>query len=432
MEKLKKGRKYSAMVLKIHGSYYVYEYKDWIDRQTKRRHSERLYIGKIEENGTFVAKERSKLPGKPINLEQYMKMKYKDTSFITDKATVPDSIDSAVLTAMSMDGRASASDIAKSIGIKSYEASYRMEKLRKEYSIRPTINIRPTTFGFSRFLILAKFINGRPSAEKLKVLLENEQRVQLVLLMKGDYDLAIYVIAEDIPKLENMVYKIRSNTVFSNYRSVWNVSYLYEAFGWFVLTRDVFFELIKDRVWQKSKESPKKLHDQLFKSEYAVMRELSKDCSINFSDIDKAYGLNEGSAQYTYHKLLERKTIEGATICMQEPHCKYSALIYIEQEDVVAFNKTKKAYFKNVISEGQRPTNRFAYIADTSSPYGIITLAPIYTDDELEEMLGEFREQVKGITIKYSIITNQLLGNIGFRRYDMKTTGTYKIAYSEK
>ena len=430
VEKLKKGRKYGVVAVKIKGSYYAYEYKDWTDRTTGRRHEEKLYIGKINPDGTFVRKVANRLPGRPIDLEQYMQMKYKEPSAIVDRATMPNALDMALLTQMSVDGRASASNIAEKLGISSAVANYRIEKLEKTYDIWPTLNLRPTIFGFSRFLILVKFLAGRPAADAMKEVLEKEQKVQLTLLMKGDHDMMIYVIAEDIPALETMLYRIRSDKVFADCKSIWNVSYLYEAFGWIVPNRDLFFELIKSRVWHRTQETPRKLPNQLLYSEYAVMKELSKNCKADFSSIDDAHGLNKGSAQYTYHRLVERKIIEGTTICMRNPHAKYSVFIYLEQDDIVAFNKTKAEYFKILVGEPKRPTNRFVYVADVSSPYGIVVIAPIYNDSELEELLEMIKEKIKGINVTYSIITNQLIGKIGFRKFDMTKTRSYKLSLS--
>ncbi len=72
----------------------------------------------------------------------------------------------------------------------------------------------------------------------------------------------------------------------------------------------------------------------------------------------------------------------------------------------------------------------FAYDADVSSPYGIAVIAPIYNDSELEELLEMIKEKVKGINVTYSIITNQLIGKIGFRKFDMTKTRSYKLSLS--
>ena len=413
------------VAVKIKGNYYAYASKDWTDSITGRRHTERLYIGRINTDGTVSRKVRNRLPGRPINLEQYISMKYKTSSMITDKATAPNDLDRAILMQMSMDARASVPDIAKRLNAEKSLISYRIKKLSKLYGIWPTLDIRPTKFGFSRFLILVKFLNDRPGAERIKKILEPESRIYLVLLAKGEYDMIIYAFAEDIPALETMLYRIRSDSVFADYKAVWTVSYLYEAFGWFVPNRDAFFELIKDRVWRRTRESPKKLPNQLLRSEYVVMREMVKDCRTDFSAIDKAYGLRKGSAQYTYHKLFEAKLVDSATICIQNPHAKYSVFIYLEQDDIVAFNKTRGAYFQILTDEPRRPTNRFAYDADVSSPYGIAVIAPIYDDPQLEELLDEIKSRINGIAVKYTVITNQLVGKIGFRKYDLTQTPSY-------
>lgn len=104
--------------------------------------------------------------------------------------------------------------------------------------------------------------------------------------------------------------------------------------------------------------------------------------------------------------------------------------LYLEHDGIFAFNKTKAEHFKILVDEPKRPTNRFAYDADASSPHGIVVIAPIYSDSELEELLENIKENINGINVTYSIITNQLIGKIGFRKFNMTRTRSYKLSLS--
>ena len=47
-------------------------------------------------------------------------------------------------------------------------------------------------------------------------------------------------------------------------------------------------------------------------------------------------------------------------------------------------------------------------------------MAPIYEDGGMERLKEEMQGKVKGIRIKSAVMTNFLIGNLGFRRFDME------------
>ncbi len=418
---MRKDSKHKLAVTTIRGNYYLIEYEDIIDPDG-RLHREALYLGKINADGTFEKAVRRLTKDKISSLDAKLR---KDYSSMIDRRSNrllhPDELDLNLLTAMSMDGRASVPDIARSAGVEDPDSvRYRIERLIKEYGIRFTVEIKPDTFGFTRFLILVRFLSGRPAADRIKEVLEKERRIQTVVLTEGDYHMLIYIAVESVHAMENIIYRIRSDEVFSGYRSIWDVSYLEEAYGWYIPMRDEFFELLKERVWKRKRVGKGKRTDQLFLREYAVLRELNSDSRMDFTTIDIKYGLSRGSASYTYGKLLESATIERSTITMESHVEKHCAFLYLRQVGMGAFNSTRIGYLESTIEDTGRPTNKFIYAADASSPNGAVLVAPIYDDGGMERLKEEMQGKVKGIRIKSAVMTNFLIGNLGFRRFDME------------
>jgi len=429
-EKIKQNSASKVKLIEIKGSYFVYAYAYVYDENINRKRYVQYYLGKIEKNGKFVKRYRKMGKYKAATFSEYLRARFgSDIDRALNKFLYPDPETLAILQALSMNSRSHVAEIAKQTGIPASTVSYKLQKIIETYQIRKTVEIRPDTFGFTRFLVTVRFLTTmKPKQEEIKALLEKEPRVQLVLAMTGYYDLAIYIVAESTEALENIIYGMRSSKEFAPYPAAWNVSYIIEPVGWFVPLRNEFFEqLVKQRVWHRTKETPRKLQGQLTVAEYTVLAEMNKDAGQEFKEIELRNKLNEGSASYTYDKLLSNKTIERATIIMQRLPAKYFAFLYVVQNDIGKFNRTIREYLEEVIEETEFPTNKFVYVADVSSPYGAILIHPVYSEDNVEKIKEELLQKVKGVRIRSSIITNVLLGSIGTRKFDMQQSKQYEL-----
>ncbi|MCL5115238.1 MAG: hypothetical protein M1528_01770, partial [Candidatus Marsarchaeota archaeon] len=263
-----------------------------------------------------------------------------------------------------------------------------------------------------------------PDPKDLRVLLESEPRVQLAALMKGDLDLLIYIIVENTTLLEQIIYKIRSDRIFAGSSSVWNIGYLRETYG-YVPLRDAFFKLLESRIWMRSRDSPRRGRDQLLMREYATLKDMNSDSGMDFIEIDERHGLNRGSAQYTFHHLIERGLIEKATIKMGDLPMRFSMYLQMRQTDVVAFAGNRTAYFASIVEDADTPTNRYALVGDVSAPYGIAFLMPVFEySADMASLLGS---TIKGVEIESSIILEYIVGYPGFRRFDNNQSPQAKI-----
>ncbi len=422
LEELRRSRKSKLSISVIRGRYCVYEYIYILDWRSGARRKRQFYIGWIDKDGMMTQalhrSDRTRVSG----IEQYIEASSKSEGGGAHAAIHPDSTDRRILTEISMDSRISAPEIAKKVGISRSAASYRLEKLERGYGIRKTIELLPERFGFTRYMVTVKFLKGRPDIPAMRALFEGEPRIQLVLLMRGDYDMFIYVIAEDTKKLDDVIYGFRSDRLFAGAESVWQVGYMIESYG-FVPLRSRFFDLLEEKIWSKSRDSPRKGVGQLLPSEYATMKELNLDAGIDFVKIDEKYGLHKGSAQYTYHKLLEKRIIERSTINMQRLPIKYCGFIYMKQTDINAFNIVGKEQLMEMIEENDTPANGYALVADVSSPYGIIFIPPVF-EGSVESIVERLGARLRGIEVETAVVTEQLVGYLGLRRFESNRAAT--------
>ena len=277
-----------------------------------------------------------------------------------------------------------------------------------------------------------KFLSGRPDPQAVKRILEKNPLVQFAAVTGGDYDLFVYLLAENTKVLEDWVYGVRSDKVFEDYDANWYISYITYSFG-YVPFRGEFMDWLKGKVWHKSRETPRRLPGQLLEREYTVLKELNANCRMDFKKIDEKYNLGTGSAYYTYYKLLEGKFIERATIALRRPPTKYDVLATINQVSMRSFNKAKKSYLMHLMEDSSRPTNTYTLVGDIGSPYnGFLHILPVYGEGgkELAEM--GLTSMLKKIALNTAIITNPLVGMLGHQKMPPEETRQHKIIISEE
>lgn len=416
LEALRKASKNKVSISLIKGRYCVYEYAYVDDEKTGAARKRQFYMGWIGTDGKMNPASHRSDRTRAGSLDRYLELSGRLAD--GDKAVHPDTIDRMILTELSMNSRMPVPEMARKIGASRSTVTYRLAKMEKSYGIRKTVEIFPEKFGFVRYLITVKFLEGRPDRSAMKSLFEQESRIQMVFLLKGGHDMLLYAVAESVSVLDDMLYRLRSDRIFGGTRSLWRVGYMRETYG-FVPLRDRFFDLLKGRVWTRSRDSPRRRLDQLLMSEYATIKEMNLDAGTDFAAIDEKYGLHRGSAQYTYHRLIDKGVIERSTITMQRLPMKYCGFLYVMQEDINAFNLSRRRHLLGLLNETDTPSNAYALLADVSAPYGFVLMAPIFegTIDEIAENLSK---SIRGISVESSVVTEELIGSIGMRRFDNK------------
>jgi len=431
LTELGKKSKHSVQIQVVKGKYYAYECSNVYDKGRSKWKSVALYLGKIDEDGKFTKAGYRTSPRTDAGSldELIQKNAIYNSSDPMKILTHPDDVDKKILEKISTDGRATISEISKYAKVSRSKAQRRLHRLESIYKIRYTIDFAPRPFELFRFYALVKFRGNIPDIERMKKVLGKYPLIQTVALLKGDYDLFIYVLASNTAYLEDLIYEIRRNKVFAEYDSDWIISYITQSYG-FIPFRDRFFAAINDRVWHKTKETPRRPERMLMEREFNVLYELNKNGRIDFNEIDKRHNMHSGAAHYTYYKLLNKKIIRRITITMDSLPSKYVSLLLANQVNMREFDKEKRQYFKYILEDTQSPTNKFALIGDMGAPYGLLSIFPVFEDSDIQRIENAFRSLFgNSVELKTIIIAHLLIGNIGLRRLDSRESIQYKLLH---
>ncbi len=407
---LRKQRGNPVVARAIGGRYYAYEEVE-IGEGHARRHLSR-YLGRINADGSVRAPRRAwRRSGDAAGIGA------------SQGATGAAEID--LLRIISTDGRATISAIASRLSMSRAAVRYRLRRLEQAYAIKYTLEFMPRPFGLFRYIVLVRFEGSVPRAEEMKRLLSPNPMVQFVALAKGDYHLIIYLLAENTQELDDIIYEMRSSGAFAAHTAHWYVSYITYAYGYVPFRRE-FVEWLASHVWKRSRDSPRRRQGQLLPREYNVIKELNEDGSMAFSDIDKKYGMNEGAADYTYGRLKANGMIKRVTITMGKLPHKYAALVLMRQINIERFNKRRADYMRSVLRETGALLSRYVLVGDTGAPYGILHIAPIFADGELEALKESIRKMTGEVIVDTAVITEFVIGSLGYRYIDIKETEQYK------
>ncbi len=426
LQELKAKHRHYLQPMPTEDGYYIFETTMKYDPEKQRNRKFSFYVGKILKDGTFIGAYRKKNSTRGVStLDEYLSRK-RIRGYTEQKELFESEYEPLVLKELSTNPRDGVAAISKRLGMPYQTTKYWIKKLEKKYGIRYTLEYQfLRNFGFERYVAVAKFYDARPDAEELKKLISDNKYVQLAVLTRGAYDLFLFLLAPNTSILESTIYSLRSEKLFAKCPATWYLSHYSQGFG-FLPLRPEFFDLMKERVWRRSKEHPRKGRDEIFMREYATLKELNENGMADFSSIDTKYGLKNGSAQYTYHKLVEANMINRVTIAMANPLIKDTAIIVEEQRDIWDFNLHKKEYFTEVITDYNTPLNRYIFEGDIGSPYGIMLIAPIYKDGDIEDIEKALSKSLAGSKINTSIVSNILIGSFGYRKIDETKSWIYE------
>ncbi|MCL5433936.1 MAG: hypothetical protein M1538_03085 [Candidatus Marsarchaeota archaeon] len=432
-ERIKKERKHHVLLRLGRNCFYVYEATSKFKKdKDKYPRATAYYLGKIEEDGTFIEAKHRKDETKVGSIDEYLKTKktVKQVSEI-ERIIHPDEIDLEILTQISSNGRVAFKDIATVLNKQSPFIKGRLKRLERNYGIKYTIELAQRPFGLFRYFVLVKFKDKIPDKNKLTKLLEANPMIQFAAFALGNYNLFMYMFAENTYKLEEDIFNIRSSEIFTNCKTSWNVSYITYAYGYMPI-REQFFDYIKDHfVWRKKKNGPQKPKNKLVEREYIVLRELNENGRINFNKIDEKYKFTPGLSSYTYYQLTEKHIIQRMTITMKIPPIKYNAILLLKQLDIRKFIKVRNAYLLNTIQDTPTPLNKYILSGDIGAPYGVLRIVPIFNDNDLTNIINEIDMLKSEIEIRTLIITDILVGTLGYRKIDNTLSTQYKILQEE-
>jgi DNA-binding Lrp family transcriptional regulator len=423
-EKLRKESSGKIYLIPIKGRFYVYRESGKWDKEKKKTRIKSEYLGRILEDGTYVKKLASYSDdfekAKALIAEKGGKIIWpaEGEGAMLPKESVEvssDEIDMKLLTALSMNARASFATLGKLTGLSSSAAYTRVKSLEKRYGIKYTAEIDLDKLGYLTYLVLAKFQKEAPGMENLEAAAKNDPRIQLAFLSKGEYDIILFLLTGKDEKGAFSLYKAREE-LFPDRDARWYRAPVYITYN-FIPMREEFFKVLKERVWKRSKENPKPPEGSISNGEYCVLYELVKDGAIDFSDIDKKYGFDKGMSQYTYHRLKEKQIIKRITISMVNLPVKYLAVLYLENTNDKNWEEAKAKLLAHMIKETNLPTDYYALVGDAGTPTGAIFVVPIFNEKNIEKAIEELKSIIKDASVTSSIV----IGSINtpcFRKFD--------------
>jgi DNA-binding Lrp family transcriptional regulator len=400
---VKREYAFYVALIKINGNYYVYRRSSKWNKQTHSRKSISEYLGKIDSKGNYIKKE--------------IKHSILPADLPSRSSNKIDLSENKMLTLLSMNARANLSYYGKSLlGLGPSMTFYRVKHMENKYSIKYLTEIGVERLGYAPYIAFVKFEDRMPSMDELREELKNEPSVQIAGMLSGEYDLFIYFLAENNDQASEITYQIRKGKKIESYLSKWYVT-PFKAYYGFVPLRDEFFQILKEKVWSRTKEKPHPESNQLTEKEYRVLRELNSSGTKDFSEIDKSSDLHRGGTQYIYHKLKEKGIIRRATLTLDLP-LKYSVMLLVKVIDQKAFSETRNNLLSEVISESELPVNKYVLEGDIGAPHGILFVEPIFDDEQFRKSVEKLSNEIKGVAVSSLIITNVLVGNFCYRKFD--------------
>lgn len=396
LEKLKLDHKGSITAKKINGKLYVYSATTRWDKARKKAKTETRYLGKLTEDGRFIEKR---------SVHKKQTAAYAPNT-IKEKAIDP--IDEKLIVALSTDARTKLSALGDKLGLTRSATYNRVKLLESNYGIRYTAEVDPTKLGFFPFLLLVKFRHKVPSSKEIMEFVEKEPRIQLVMRTEGEFDMIAYILARTNTEIATMRREFR--LALSSYNSKWEVSTTELHFGYIPL-REEFIELIKG---------------DMLKREYAVLKELVKDGSTEFTTIDNNYGFEKGRALYTYHKLLKSGIIKRITITIGELPIKYTGILFQTIVNYGKFDKSRMGSYLDMIEPTKTLTNKYIYICSVEEIGGSVFLFPVFKDGDMDRIKHEHLKARRGIEVHTGVVTHTIIGSLCFRKIDVTETYQYK------
>ncbi len=424
----------------INQRFYVYTESGKWDKEKKRTVINSKYLGKILTDGTYIRKqmpftndlEKAKAliaskGGRIIWGEEE-----ESNQAIKSKEFIPSDSDLKLLMSLSMNARLPVSKLARLTDMTEQAVYYRERSLERVLGIKYLLEIDVERLGYTKYLILVKFEDDLPSLEELKSAIASEPHIQFAASTVGAYDLIMYFIDETPLKAHDDLINLREKEPLSKYGAQWTLTYFAQVSS-FMPLRDVFIDsVLKERVWSRTKDTPRPGENQLKHREFIVLKELNENSICNFSDIDKKYGLSRGTSRYTYYALKERGIITRSTISMTNLQIKYVGMIQVLNIYYKSIQENRYKFLLDLIEYGEI-ANKYCLSGNVGAPSnGAICFLPVLSDGQLDRIINTIQAELKGSVVKQTVVTNIITGDLCYRRFDNKYSRQYKLLINLK
>ncbi|MDE1810866.1 MAG: hypothetical protein KGH66_02395 [Candidatus Micrarchaeota archaeon] len=419
----------------LRGRFYIYRITLGQPDQKGKRKIKSEYIGRITEEGAFVRRGMNegekKLEiaraiieehGGKVSMPESRTLEEEKISINESEMLSPSEEEQRILTILSMNGRARMKSIAKMLNITVQAATRKVKKIETKYGISYIAEIDPVKLGFLEYLVFIKFEGEKPTTQEIRDAFEKVPMVQFCAMAKGNYDVMLYVLV-DVNNVDPEFESLQFGTLTS-FTAEWHIKSVTTFYGCMPI-RESFFELLKKRIWHREKGSRGIPQYALFQRDYKVLRELSAGGNKKFNEIDKENELPNGSARYSYYKLLEKGILKRITIKEKDLPIAYEGLLQFKLTNVTTFQNTRNNYRLDVITSTKEPYNSYSVIFDLLDPAGFLAVIPTIKGQDIESKSDALKANIKGVELNTMVITGVLVGELCHRKFD----NVYSVHY---
>ena len=443
VQTIRKGYGHYVQAKFMHGKYRLFEATSIYDPEKKKPKKVTRYLGWLTEEGQLIPARHNDLKTKIFNkLEEDTEKKIKELEESlkeAEKKNYEESIrkkntekhERDILRALSMNARITVPELAKITGLSNTAVNYHLRNLERKYDIKYILELDIERFGYINYIAFVKFKDKRPTYEEMKKQLEAIPYVQVAMTTKGIYDMVIFLVVEANSDARGTLYRLTANA-FSAYEIEWNMTPAYFGGSGFIPLRTQFFEILKQKVWTRTKEKPRPAHDEITDVEYEVLKAMNNNAAADFASIDKEINTDNGRSNYAFHRLMDKGIIKRATLSMQNLPLKSDALLLFTHTNMDAWKPTRELLFLEIIKENNLlPLDRYSFVCDTMSPKGGLLLTHTSKEEDIEVISENLIRNINGIHVDSLIITKQVLGSINNRLSDKTQTRQYELLISD-
>lgn len=396
------------------------------------------YIGKITDDGVFLFRNRKftdELELAKSIIHRYggrVQMEEPDLGEVADNELQLSEKELDILTNLTMNARMPLDMMSDNVNLEETKLQNTIRKLRKELNIRYVPDMRLHSIGMMEFIVFVKFLKERPNPAAVKQDLKGMPNVQFAAFTTGMYDMVLFIITENDPVygVSGVIDRIQELPSLVGIDSTWDASHFRKTKS-FIPVREEFFKVLEKKVWKRKKGMPHPRSDQLLKGEFLVLRELTKDGNMHFTDIERNTGLTRGSARHIYDRLRDKEILQRITIDM-DVNARHHALILMEIRNRNAFTNTRKDLLEFIMEEKEgHIIDRFSLTGDVEVPIGELFILPVYKETDVDSVIAELQSSVKGIKLYKMIMNSILVGRILHIRPDKQYTNQYLTLVKE-
>lgn len=315
---------------------------------------------------------------------------------------------------LSMNSRASISDLSAALGVSRPNVQRRLAAAEKHFNLRYLLELDPRAIGLTEpHLIVMKF-RRRPAYGRIIELLSRSHVTQLVALTSGQYDMIVY--ANAFSKEEYYAWNATMrNKLILPYRTRWEESEIsYQRLGFLPVRNEAIAR------------SPLKEKDR------KILLLLNSNSRMPLDAISRATGIGYKSVSYHIKRLVARGYIKRFTVSagMSEGVVPMTLLSrFIPSDDAKGTALVTVNLFTHDDAEGM--LNRYQATAALAGSYGFFVLGSFRNRhrayvDMVIAFRNAFRRFGKSKAV-HAVITSVPVGSLPLRNVDAKAVYRYTL-----